>query len=281
MARAVLVLQPFAGERRAAGGRAEQKAARARVRRRPDEIADALEAEHRVEDVERQHRHAVRAVAGRGRDPRGHRAGLGDAFLEDLAVLRLLVVEQLVAVLGLVELADRRVDRRPAGTATACRTCALRRRRSARCACRCSGRAGAATAAARTPSWSIARARCEPSRMRANASSAGTGELRRVRDARRHVAAERLAPRVQVAHLRRSVGRAGRSASSCTSSSDSGSAKRSRNACSASSSSFFCLVRAHPALAPVAHAVALLGLREDDRRLAAVRRPRRDTRRRS
>ena len=100
MARAVLVLQPFARERRAARGRADQKAARARIGRGPDEIADALEAEHRIEDVERQHRHAVRAVRRRRGDPRRHRAGFGDAFLEDLAVPRFLVVEQLVPVLG-------------------------------------------------------------------------------------------------------------------------------------------------------------------------------------
>ena len=60
MAVAVLVLQAFAVERGAPGGAAEQEAARAHVARRPGEIADALEAEHRIEDVERDHRHAVR-----------------------------------------------------------------------------------------------------------------------------------------------------------------------------------------------------------------------------
>ena len=39
---------------------AEQEAARAHVARRPSEIADALKAEHRIVDVERNHRH-VRA----------------------------------------------------------------------------------------------------------------------------------------------------------------------------------------------------------------------------
>src|ERR1051326_8931267 len=48
---AVLVLQPFAVERGPAGRRAEQKALRLAVGRRPDEVADALEAEHRIEDV--------------------------------------------------------------------------------------------------------------------------------------------------------------------------------------------------------------------------------------
>ena len=85
MAGAVLVLQAFAGERRAAGGRADQEAARALVGGGPDQVADALEAEHRVVDVERQHRQAVRRIRRRGRRPRRDRARLGDAFLEDLA----------------------------------------------------------------------------------------------------------------------------------------------------------------------------------------------------
>ena len=99
--------------------RAEQEAARARVGRRPDQVAHALEAEHRVVDVERQHRQAVRRVAGGRGDPRRERAGLGDALLQDLAVLRFAVVQQLVVVLGLVELARRRSRCRPGGTASA------------------------------------------------------------------------------------------------------------------------------------------------------------------
>ena len=50
------------------------------------------------------------AVRGAGGDERRDRAGLGDPLLEDLAVLVLLVEHQLLGVLGLVELADRRVD---------------------------------------------------------------------------------------------------------------------------------------------------------------------------
>ena len=53
---AVLVLQALAVERGAAGGAAHQEAARAHVARRPGEVADALKAEHRVVDVERDHR---------------------------------------------------------------------------------------------------------------------------------------------------------------------------------------------------------------------------------
>ena len=50
---AVLVLEAFAGQRRAAGGAAEQEPARAAVGSRPDQVADPLESEHRIEDEER------------------------------------------------------------------------------------------------------------------------------------------------------------------------------------------------------------------------------------
>ncbi len=56
------------------------------------------------------HRHVVRRVRRRRRDPGAHGARLVDAFLEDLAVGVLLVEHELVAVLGLVELADGGVD---------------------------------------------------------------------------------------------------------------------------------------------------------------------------
>ena len=86
MAVAVLMLQAFAVQRRAAGGGAEQKTAGAHVAGGPDQIADPLEAEHRIENVERNHVHAVGRVGGAGGDEGGHRAGFGDAFFQDLSV---------------------------------------------------------------------------------------------------------------------------------------------------------------------------------------------------
>src|SRR5690606_41098477 len=47
----------------------DQEAARAAVAGGPGQVADALEAEHRIEDVERQHRLVVGAVGGGGGDP--------------------------------------------------------------------------------------------------------------------------------------------------------------------------------------------------------------------
>jgi hypothetical protein len=90
---AVLVLQAFAVQRGAAGGAAEQEAARAHVAGGPDEVADALEAEHRVEDVERDHGRRG-CVGGAAAIHERHRARLVDALLEDLAVLVLLVEHQ-------------------------------------------------------------------------------------------------------------------------------------------------------------------------------------------
>ena len=70
LAMSVFMLKPFAVERCTSRGTAEQKAARSRIARRPREIADALEAEHRVEDVERHHRQVMIGVRGAGRNPR-------------------------------------------------------------------------------------------------------------------------------------------------------------------------------------------------------------------
>src|SRR5262249_29771163 len=105
LAVAVLVLEPFAGERGAAGGSTEYEAARARVGRRPDQIANPLEAEHRIEDEERDGVDAVRRVGRAGRDERRDRAGLVDPFLENLAVRRFLVIQERVHVDRLVDLA--------------------------------------------------------------------------------------------------------------------------------------------------------------------------------
>src|SRR5215218_1555566 len=107
---AVLVLEALAVQRGATGRGAEQEAARAHVAGGPGEVADPLEAEHRVVDVERDHRRVAAAVRRGPRDPGADRARLVQPFLEDLALLVLLVEHELVGVLGPVELADLAVD---------------------------------------------------------------------------------------------------------------------------------------------------------------------------
>ena len=107
---AVLMLQAFARQRRAAGRAAHQETFAARIGEGPDQVAHALESEHRIVDEERNHRHAVVGVRRAGGGETRHRAGLGDSFFENLAVLRFLVVQEHVAVHGLVQLALAGVD---------------------------------------------------------------------------------------------------------------------------------------------------------------------------
>ena len=52
----------------------------------------------------------MHAVGRRRRHPRGHRACLGDALLEQLTILRFAVGEQGAGVLGLIELPHGGVD---------------------------------------------------------------------------------------------------------------------------------------------------------------------------
>src|SRR3990167_4018740 len=106
----VFVLQAFAVERGAPGGAADQEAAGAAVAGRPGQVADTLETEHRIEDVERQHRLVVAAVAGARGDEGAHGAGFVDAFLEDLTLLVLAVEHYLILVHRLIQLADRGID---------------------------------------------------------------------------------------------------------------------------------------------------------------------------
>jgi hypothetical protein len=89
---------------------ADQEAARALVGGRPDEIAHALETEDRVVNVERQHRLSVRGIGRRRGDPGRHGAGLGDAFLEQLAIAGLAVIQHRAGILGLVQLPHGRID---------------------------------------------------------------------------------------------------------------------------------------------------------------------------
>ena len=107
---AVLVLQALAEHGGAAGGAAHQEALAARVREGPHHVADALESEHRVVHVEGNRGDFVGGVGLAGGGERGHGAGLGDAFFEDLAVLLLAVEEQHVGVVRGVALALGGVD---------------------------------------------------------------------------------------------------------------------------------------------------------------------------
>ena len=265
----VLVLQAFAAQRRAAGRGADQEAARTLVGGGPDEVAHALEAEHRVVDVERQHRQAVRAVAGGRRRPRRQRAGLADAFLQDLAVARLAVAHQAGGVLGLVALAFGGVDADLAEQA--------RHAEGARLV-------GDDGHDARPEFRQLEQVRQQPHEGHRGAHFLAAGlqceggeavdrrhrQRRRVGAACRQRAAQRGAARAQVAHLRAVVGGAEEALRQRVVV-----AHRQPEAAheveQVGALELLLLVRRHAALAAGAHAIALHGLGQDHHRRAAVR----------
>ena len=110
MAVTVLVLQSFAVQRGPACGAAQHKATGSAVACRPGQIADPLEAKHRVVDEEGDHRHAVVGVRRRRRNPVGHRTGFVDAFLQNLTVDGLFIVHHLIGIFGRIVLTQRVVD---------------------------------------------------------------------------------------------------------------------------------------------------------------------------
>ena len=110
MAVAVLMLQALAVQRGAASGGAHEETARLHVAPSPCQVADALESEHRVEDVEGNERVAMGAVGRCCGEPGGERAGFVDAFFQHLAVAGLAIGRDFAEVLGLVELPFGGVD---------------------------------------------------------------------------------------------------------------------------------------------------------------------------
>src|SRR6185295_17426230 len=74
------------------------------------QVTDPLEAEHRIVNEKRNGRDTDVGVSGSSGGERSHRASLGNAFFENLAVLRFFVVHQYVAIDGLIKLAPARVD---------------------------------------------------------------------------------------------------------------------------------------------------------------------------
>src|SRR5882672_5165294 len=107
---AVLVLQTFAGKRGASGGATEEEASRPHIGSGPDEVGDALKAEHRIINEERNGVDAVGGVSGARGNERGHGAGFGDSLFKDLTVFGFLVVHQGVNVDRLIFLADAGIN---------------------------------------------------------------------------------------------------------------------------------------------------------------------------
>ncbi len=106
----IFVLQTFAVQGGTTGSTADQEATRLLVASRPAQIANTLEAEHRVIDVERDHRQIVGAVRGRRCQPGTTCAQLVDPFLQNLTFLVFFIVSNLLAVLRGVLLTVRAVN---------------------------------------------------------------------------------------------------------------------------------------------------------------------------
>ena len=107
---AVGVLQALAGQGGPAGGRPQHEAAGHLVGGGPEAVSGALETEHRVEDVDRDHRLVVRRIRRSDGGERGARPRLVDALVQDLALLALLVGQHQLGVDRGVELAVAVVD---------------------------------------------------------------------------------------------------------------------------------------------------------------------------
>ena len=107
---AVHVLRALTRQGSATGGGPDHESPGELVTGSPHGVAGALEAEHRVEHVDRNHGFAMGGVGGPGGGEGRHRTGLVDAGVEDLAVGGLPVAEEQVRVDGRVLLAARVVD---------------------------------------------------------------------------------------------------------------------------------------------------------------------------
>ena len=236
---AVLVLQALAVQRGAAGRAPHHEALGPLIGGGPDQVADALKAEHRVKDEERNHADSVRAIRRSGGNERRHRAGFGDPFLEDLPVLRLAIVQHRLGIDRLVQLAGVGVNAALPEQRFHAEGARLVRHDGHDVACRSPCRAATGRTSARRPSWS------KPRDRRSIRTIRGTPPC-----------AESPAAGIPFAALARSppvpcAARAGIASRGClpaacrrgpvaTSSSEIGMPKRVRNSRSSTSLSFFC-----------------------------------------
>ena len=110
MAVTILMLQSLAGESGSARGSTQQESTDAHVGCGPDQIPNALEAEHRVINKERDCIDAMVGVRATGSDERADRSGFSDAFFKNLPVFRFFVIQQRVHIDGLIELADAGIN---------------------------------------------------------------------------------------------------------------------------------------------------------------------------
>ena len=210
----------------------------------------------------------MHAVGRRRRHPRGHRARLGDALLEQLTVLRFAVGEQGAGVLGLIELPHGGVD-----------TDLAEQARHAEGACLI-GDDGYDARSQRLVAQQPAEEAHEGHRGRhlfavrferelRIALERRHGERRRLATTARHRPAERIAARSEIAHLRAVCGRPMEAQLR-----DVVVGERQVEAVTELEQrldvEFLLLMRRHARLARTTHAVALFGLGEDHGGLPAM-----------
>ena len=107
---AVLVLEAFSIEGGSSGSCTHQETTGALIGCRPNEVSDTLEPEHRVEGVERHGWVVVRGIRScRGDERRGCPCFI-DAFFQELAFGRFLVLHQYLVINWLVQLSFWMVD---------------------------------------------------------------------------------------------------------------------------------------------------------------------------
>ena len=100
----VLMLETFTVQGGATRRTPQQKAPGHHVGGRPNHVAHALEAKHRVEDIKRNHGDCEGGVSGPGGDKRGNRASLTDTLLQNLPVNGLPIGVQCLCVHGRISL---------------------------------------------------------------------------------------------------------------------------------------------------------------------------------
>ena len=110
MAVTVFVLQALAIESGAARSAPQQEAARLHIARRPSQVANALQTEHGVINIEGHHDAVAGAVRGGRRNPAAHTASFVDALLQNLTGFVLFVVHDLVFIHRGVQLPLRVVN---------------------------------------------------------------------------------------------------------------------------------------------------------------------------
>jgi len=104
---AIFMLQTLTIQSGATRCAAQQETTGTHITGSPGKVTNTLKTEHGIKNEERDHWHAIVGVTGGRRNPRRHGAGLGNAFLQNLALGVLFVEHQLVRIYRCIKLSFR------------------------------------------------------------------------------------------------------------------------------------------------------------------------------